>query len=444
MTGYANTQKADLLNESRDSKESAGVNSPKQPQPERLKDWYPYYAGFASEFVERVLSDRFEDAESLIDPWNGSGTTTAVGAGLGKACLGLDINPAVTVIARARLTPVTIRDSLVPIADEIVLASMRESPPKREPDPLSRWLRRPAVETVRRLQRAIHRVVVGDGLSERELAHSPSEMSSQLPLMASFFYAALFAAARDILKVHRGSNPTWLRYPESFRHRLNPAPQKCRDLFVERVEYLADRLSLPSKEKSARTSLRTESVLDLSGNSVFDACFTSPPYATRIDYVRTTLSELSVLGLGDDQVKELRRTTTGTPVVKGVKGAKPELLSNTAASVVDRVRTHPSHGSANYYAPWISNYLGSLEDSFVLIDKTVSRKGKIGVVVQDSFYKSVHVDLQRIVTETLEASGRRLEGREDYSVAHSMAHVNPASRTHNRASEAIESLLVFT
>ena len=261
--------------------------------------------------------------------------------------------------------------------------------------------------------------------------------------MASFFYAALFAATRDLLNVHRGSNPTWLKYPASYRHRSNPAPVKCRNLFVRRVEYLADRLSLLSEEHAARTTVRTESVLNLVAENAYDACLTSPPYATRIDYVRTTLSELAVLGLGDDQVKDLRRATTGTPVVRGVKGAKAKLLSSTAATVAHLVRAHPSHGSANYYGPWISNYLGSLEDSLVRIDRAVSRQGKIGVVVQDSYYKSVHVDLQRIVTETFEGLGRRLEGRTDYKVPHSMANVNPATRAHKKASDAVESLLVF-
>ena len=110
--------------------------TPKQPQPERLKDWYPYYAGFTAGFAHAVLNEFFASAETLLDPWNGSGTTTAVGAVRGIVCTGIDINPAMTVIAKARLTPITVRESLVPIAREILQAGDVVRLPAWDRDPL--------------------------------------------------------------------------------------------------------------------------------------------------------------------------------------------------------------------------------------------------------------------------------------------------------------------
>ena len=77
--------------------------SPKQPPDQRRRDWYPYYAGFTQRFVEALISEHLQDATFVVDPWSGSGTTTVACLKRGVASKGIDINPALTVIARARL-----------------------------------------------------------------------------------------------------------------------------------------------------------------------------------------------------------------------------------------------------------------------------------------------------------------------------------------------------
>ena len=81
------------------------MTSPKQPQPERQRDWYPYYAGFTEEFVSEILREYVAKDAAVLDPWNGSGTTTSACANRGLSSAGVDISPALTVIARARLVP---------------------------------------------------------------------------------------------------------------------------------------------------------------------------------------------------------------------------------------------------------------------------------------------------------------------------------------------------
>jgi hypothetical protein len=166
---------------------SRGVASsptPKQPPPAHRKDWYPYYAGFRSDFVGWALSAHFANATHVLDPWNGSGTTTTVAALRGLRATGTDINPAVTIIARGRLTPTVCRDSLEPLAAEIILAATREEPPRRECEPLAAWLRQPAIDALRRLQHGIHVVLADDQDLELSLAHSSAEASSAIPLLA--------------------------------------------------------------------------------------------------------------------------------------------------------------------------------------------------------------------------------------------------------------------
>jgi hypothetical protein len=416
--------------------------TPKQAQLERLKDWYPYYAGFTARFARAAVEQFFAGAGSLLDPWNGSGTTTAVAAARGIVSIGVDINPAMTVIAKARLAPVSVRDSLVPIGREILQAEDEGGLQPWTHDPLRDWLRAPAVEALRRIQRGIHRVVTEDEGSPSELG-IVREWVEDMPVLAAFYYTALFAVARDLLQPFRASNPAWLRYPPSYRHRLSPPSDVVARRFLERVQFLSERLRVPAASKPEATRLRIASAVDLTLDPVVDGCLTSPPYATRVDYVRDGLAELAVLGLGRAQVAELRSTTTGTPVVRGTAKDGVVLRSGAALATLASVGQHSSHGSATYYAPWLRKYFEELDKSLARISANVRVGGRIGILVQDSHYKALRIDMQTIVVQMMDASRRSLLFREDYPVKHSMARMNPAARLHLAERATAESLLVF-
>src|SRR5438128_2141314 len=65
---------------------------------------YRYYAGFSPDFVRDVIVGlSLGPTDLLVDPWNGSGTTTTIAEELGIPSWGGDVNPAMIVIAKARL-----------------------------------------------------------------------------------------------------------------------------------------------------------------------------------------------------------------------------------------------------------------------------------------------------------------------------------------------------
>ena len=43
--------------------------TPKQPQNENRKDWYPYYAGFTESFVAATLEQHFSGSPELTLEW---------------------------------------------------------------------------------------------------------------------------------------------------------------------------------------------------------------------------------------------------------------------------------------------------------------------------------------------------------------------------------------
>ncbi len=412
--------------------------SPKQPQPEHRRDWYPYYAGYTSDFVAGVLSEHLTDGR-VLDPWNGSGTTTAVCAERNQEAVGIDLNPALTIIARARLTPSSVSESLHPLGMKIVELATGFNAPVADDDLLCTWMRKPSVAHVRALQRAID-----DALCPPSVSLGDRSVDI-LPVLACFYYTALFAAVRQLLRRFRATNPTWIRSPASFRHRAQPSGETIAEVFVVNVEKLSKRLTVPLRRQDtpAVTVLTgTANSIEL-GDNYFAGCVTSPPYATRIDYVKGVLPELAVLGLPSDDIDRLRRLMTGGPVVRGRGSQKARLRSPYGESVLRQIKRHPSKGSRSYYYPWMSKYLGGLEEGLLEVARVVEPDGAICVVAQGSHYKEIEVDLQRVILETLQAADRQLVYRQDFDVKHHMARINPRARKYVQNPRGYESLLIF-
>lgn len=417
--------------------------SPKQPSSRSRRDWYPYYAGFTEAFVEAVLADHLHGTSAVLDPWSGSGTTTAACAKRGVTSKGVDLNPALTVIARARLTPLSTRDSLLPLGTRILEAARGLGSGPNTGDLLERWMRADAVGRVRAIQDAIHVVLT---ITDRRTGHgSISAEADSLPLLASFFYSALFATVRDLLRRFRTTNPMWLKSPNSCQHRIATAWGTLSEVFLERVQHLRDRLSVDCELASNDALFQTASATCLPfATGLYSAVLTSPPYATRLDYVRGTLPELAVLGADDAFVSALRKVTTGSPVLTGgrVNETRP-LASEYGLSILEQIEIHPSKGSREYYFPWMHGYLVSLQAGLSETSRTVDPAGTICIVVQDSYYKELRIDLQRIVTEILASLGRARTDRQDFPARNVRSRMNLKAQRQAIKRHYTESLLVF-
>jgi len=203
--------------------------SPKQRTSEGRRDWYPYYAGFTEQFANEVLAGPLRSSGLILDPWSGSGTTGAASARRGLDFIGVDVNPVLTIIAKARLTPFSLGDSLLPLAKQIGEAARQLDVVSDEQDLLRKWMRSPTVRAVRAIQEAIHLILTSD--QRRPQPANLEAAADQLPLLACFFYTALFASVRDLLSRFRSTNPTWIRDPASVHQRIGTSWASLLDEF---------------------------------------------------------------------------------------------------------------------------------------------------------------------------------------------------------------------
>lgn len=205
------------------------IDSPKRNSHAQTgwEGFFPYYAGFPENFARTLLeSAQLPAGAVVLDPWNGSGTTTYAAAHLGLTSCGFDLNPVMIIIARARLLAASEADSIEPLGAELTKCA-RAARTLDEDDPLCGWFGPNTAGHIRGIERSIRRHLIG----AMTIAPDGTYLD-RISGLGATFYVALFSVCRDLTTRFQSSNPTWLRYPRGGESRIRAS----RALIVERLK----------------------------------------------------------------------------------------------------------------------------------------------------------------------------------------------------------------
>ena len=78
----------------------------KRGRKESFARWYPYLEGYSTQFVESILERYAPNAQTVLDPFAGTGTTAFTASGLNKTAYFCEINP---VLQFMSLTKIRVR-----------------------------------------------------------------------------------------------------------------------------------------------------------------------------------------------------------------------------------------------------------------------------------------------------------------------------------------------
>lgn len=398
-------------------------------------NWYRYYAGYSSEFVTYALGTVAPHAKTVLDPWNGTGTTTVVAAGRRLRSFGFDVNPVAVVIARARLLGSSVRGSIRALTLDIV---GHATPVRLRDDPLLFWFSSDSAAQLRAIELSIHRLLVDSADS----VGGPLRSAENLSGLAAFFYTALFRTVRALAIPAGGTNPTWWKRP-SADNKLKVPKRVIRDTFTAIALDLGEGLHRQAFDLSTSAALAVGDSrrLPLPDNSI-GAVVTSPPYCTRMDYAIATRPELAILRYGDDELTALRTSMVGTPTMTG-EDAADDALGPEASAFLAAVTRHSSQASAGYYRKFYRQYYAAMKSSLTEIRRVTMPGAPVMLVVQDGYYKELHNDVPAIVADIALHSGFSSSERYDFRIPRTIAGMNSNARKYRQESSAVESVVLL-
>jgi len=420
------------------------IRNPKRGKESRVgrASWYRYYAGFSTTFVQDALTYAAPNAHArILDPWVGSGTTTEIAAAQGFEALGYDINPAMVIVAKARLLDPTVHPSLPSILDDL-LSKAAQRRPVEPAEPLAQWFTTGTAGALRQFEHAVQTLLINPR-DYRPLFELPT--LNQVSSLAAFFYVAAFRVLRELLCSFGTTNPTWIKLPGT-DERVTVPEKRLHAILREAVNAMANHLKTPEQRAVSRCSATiekaTSSSLPISDCSI-DTVISSPPYCTRIDYVNKTSPELALLGATSVAVKRLRDQMIGTPTIHKATPEVETAWGPTCNAAVDAIARHTSYASKSYYWKTYMQYFHGLGASLREIDRTLKAAGRCMLVVQDSYFKDVHIDLAKIIEEMGQALGWGSFTRADFPTKKTIVGLNTHARDYGNPKQSIETVLGF-
>ncbi|MEA2682261.1 MAG: hypothetical protein QOK05_589 [Chloroflexota bacterium] len=407
-----------------------------------------YYAGYDAGFVTDLLPILGVTKGSLLlDPWNGAGTTTTVAHGAGVPAIGFDINPVLVIVGKAKLLSFGVAESLRAILDGVLERARNSSLPPAEGEPLCQWFTKGTAAYLRALESGLQQNLV---LANAHVDLTSSEGLDRVSALAASFYVALFETVRSFLREYGTSNPTWVKRPGNIKERISLSRDRIDSRFRVSEQRLHKHLltikgephDRPQALEGSRIAVGSSMALPLPAGSI-DACISSPPYCTRIDYAVLTRPELAVLGVDDSHMRTLREATIGTTTMASAVPEPRDDWGLTTAEFLERVSSHHSKASATYYRRYFLQYFDMMHQSMQELRRCLRDDGKAALVVQDSYYKDVRLDLAKVLREMGAGLGWAHATQADFTVPRTMATMHPFSHKYRSDFRATESLLIL-
>lgn len=388
--------------------------------------WTKFYAAFSESFVDHALSALNIDEKSVVvDPFVGSGTTLVACLQIGCDATGVDLDPFSCLLSRAKIAIKPHK----PTVKKLLRTTSRKTASKNFSDSAYELF---DFDCLCYASSVISRISNSIKCDKSEVLQTLLDDTNHKFDSEVIALTALCIGASESANLVRGSNPTWYRKGlESEKDNIKALLSVTAEITDKMLE---DLKSLSTKALDCKIKILncdvTKGLSRLKKQGITHV-ITSPPYLTRMDYVVKHLPHLLILGGATNlEIENLRNRMIGTPkiVQKGEIDSKWGPLCNDALTAIGE---HSSYASSSYYVWTYYQYFQSLYESLVQIISILIPGGKGLLVVQDSYYKDVHVPLGEIAIEMLENVGAKAKIVRRENVSRSLKQLNPAHSKRN-------------
>lgn len=367
---------------------------------EPLHAWYPYLEAYSPDFVRQIVGEFAPTAQTILDPFSGSGTTPLTVMGMGRLAYYCEINPLLQLLTEVKhlalSLPLLTREHLAAYLSDVANRTdelLRNAPPDA------------------RLRRTYHDTFGDSAFFDDDVFEDVLRARAVIdhvgcsdPLAARFLAVGFLACLLPVSRLIRRGDVRFKTSKELARGRLTLAGAACAQLrhMAEDLVRLVPATSDPilvcedARRLGSIPSLNVEAVI------------TSPPYLNGTNYFRNTKVELwflRCLTRASDLSKYRYKAVTAG--INDVTVAKPtSRLGKRAAEVVAEL----GRSAYDQRIPrMVATYFADMSAIFGALGEHLVDGAPVLVDIGDSRYANIHVPTDALLVELLAERGFALE-----------------------------------
>ncbi len=348
--------------------------------------WYYYKEGFSPFLVEKAIEQTGIGKDDLIiDPFNGSGTTTLTSSLQGHKSVGIEVNPFTSFLSEAKIKNADISELLkwqsrvLKLSENGVLSPLIGFSTFSKTEKLDKWL--------------FNNSVLNSFEAGWQLTNSISSYH-----IRKLIRLALISSAMQNCNATRDGK--CLRYRENWEKKNFDKKSFSEALEINLSSIIADIQEKPIKEKAIIINGDCRNILKTTKTfNAFKLCITSPPYLNTFDYTDIYRPEL-FLGKFINDAKSLYKLRLET--VRSHVQAKWEVpTQNDFGFLYDKTMKHINENKENlmhkYIPMMIQAYFEDMLNILKLLKQKAAKDSQIWFVVSNSAYAGHEVPVDLII-----------------------------------------------
>ena len=368
----------------------------KRGRKEPFARWYPYLEGYSTQFVESILERYAPNAQTVLDPFAGTGTTAFTASQLNKTAYFCEINPVLQFMSLIKIQIRRLKSSQCSsLAQALVQAKV--SLKDLEKYPQNYALDQAYVQTF------------GDSLFFDDFVYDQilrirswiDEVALENPILADLIMVATLSALVPASRMKRSGDLRYKTTTELERQIVPLIEGICQNINQMVHDIQNDIDGLKTEPLLICEDARSlGSILPLS----IDAVITSPPYVNGTNYFRNTKIELWFLRCLKEK-KDLTsfRAAALTAGINDVTVSKTPTLSHPD---VQKIVSKLEQNAYDSRIPrMITSYFSEMTEIFQSIRPHLTPEATIAIDIGDSCYAGTHVPVDGLLSACLQELG---------------------------------------
>lgn len=358
--------------------------------------WYPYLEGYSTQFVEAILERYAPNAQTILDPFAGTGTTAFTASQLNKVAYFCEVNP---VLQFMSLTKIRVR-RLKPaqrLALAEVLVQAKDALKQLENFPQNHTLHQAYKQTFD------NSLFFSEPVYDQVLRISSwiDAVALENPMLAELITVATLSALVPASRMKRAGDLRYKTATELERQTV-PLVEGIRQNINQMVHDIRDDVK-GLKTEPLLICENARSLVDIPPLGI-DTVITSPPYVNGTNYFRNTKIELWFLRcLKAKQDLRTFREASLTAGINDVTVAKTPIPAHPDIQKI--VSKLEQHAYDSRIPRMVASYFSEMTDIFRAIRSHLTYDATIAIDIGDSCYAGIHVPVDDLLSTCLQELG---------------------------------------